>query len=94
MRRTLAFDKGDKRGSPPYYAGMFPSKTVSLFLRSHCKVKQTEFKNKYCSAVIGCPLLISFLSGVLCHNCCGTFGIMHEGCHQNNSPAYGQGEPQ
>lgn len=58
MRRTLAFDKGDKRDSLPYYAGMFSSKTVSLFLRSHCKVKQTEFKNKYCSVVIGCLLSI------------------------------------
>lgn len=94
MMQTLVGLLGDKCDIPQCCEGMFPSKTVSLFLRSHCKVKQTEFKNKYCSAVIGCLLLISFLSGVLCHNCCGTFGIMHEGCHQNNSPAYGQGEPQ
>jgi len=53
----LAFDKGDKRGSPPYYAGMFPSKTVSLFLHSHCKVKQTNFKIKLSSAVIGFMIL-------------------------------------
>jgi hypothetical protein len=56
MMQTLVGLLGDKRDSLPYYAGMFPSKTVSLFLRSHCKVKQTEFKNKYCSAVIGCLL--------------------------------------
>jgi len=48
---------GDKCDIPQCCEGMFPSKTVSLFLRSHCKVKQTEFKNKYCSAVIGFMIL-------------------------------------